>query len=351
MKIAIVNDLGLAVEALRRVVGQNADHDILWVARDGAEAVEKCRAHTPDLILMDLIMPVMDGVEATRQIMKASPCAILIVTATVQGNSAKVYEAMGHGALDAVATPTLAANGALGGADSLLRKIGMIASLIGQKSSQPPCDSPAANAPHHPSTAEPLLVIGASTGGPQAVAHILSHLPKNFPAAVVLVQHVDQMFAPGLVTWLQDQCPLPVQIARAGTELTPGVVYVAGTNDHMILKNDASLSYTANPRTSNYRPSIDVFFTSVSQYWRGRGCAVLLTGMGRDGAQGLLALRKAGFHTIAQDKASSIVYGMPKAAAELNAAETILPLGVIGDAIRTYFSPTSNSTPAKTSHS
>lgn len=348
MKIAIVNDLGLAVEALRRVVNQQPEHEILWVARDGAEAVDKCRARVPDLILMDLIMPVMDGVEATRRIMAASPCAILIVTATVQGNSSKVYEAMGHGALDAVATPSLNPNGGLDGAESLLRKINLIGSLIGQKTSTTACECAETNTPSHPSTAEPLLVIGASTGGPQAVAEILSHLPKHFPAAVVIVQHVDQMFAPGLATWLQERCVLPVQVAKPGAELNPGSVYVASTNDHMILKNDATVAYTPNPKTSNYRPSIDVFFKCVSTLWRGRGCAVLLTGMGRDGAEGLLALRKAGFLTIAQDKTSSIVYGMPKAAAELDAAETILPLTLIGDTIRSHFLPNSPSTPAST---
>lgn len=337
MKIAIVNDLNLALEALRRAVSQQREHEVIWVARDGAEAVVKCREQTPDLILMDLIMPVMDGVEATRRIMTDSPCAILIVTATVQGNSSKVYEAMGYGALDAVATPSLAPSGALDGADSLLRKINLISSLIGQKNVSSSCECPKETAPHHPSTTEPLLVIGASTGGPQAVADILSHLPKNFPAAVVVVQHVDQMFAPGLAAWLQERSALPVRVARAGDELDPGTVLVAATNDHIILKGDAKLAYTPNPKTSNYRPSIDVFFKSVCPLWRGRGCAVLLTGMGRDGAEGLLALRKSGFHTIAQDKTSSIVYGMPKAAAELDAAETILPLALIGEAIHNYF--------------
>lgn len=346
MKIALVNDLPLALEALRRVVTQRPEHEIVWTARDGAEAVTHCRACVPDLILMDLIMPVMDGVEATRQIMAATPCAILIVTATVQGNSSKVYEAMGHGALDAVATPSLEPGGGLSGGDMLLRKINLIGSLIGQKNVAPSAEPESTPAPAHPSSAEPLLVLGASTGGPQAMSQILSHLPKNFPASVIIVQHVDSMFAPGLATWLQEHCVLPVQTVRAGTRPTPGHVYIASTNDHMVLRSDSSLSYTPNPKTSNYRPSIDVFFQSVSALWRGRGCAVLLTGMGRDGAQGLLALRRAGFHTIAQDKASSVVYGMPKAAAELGAAETILPLGLIGDAIASYFSSNGQSTPA-----
>jgi two-component system, chemotaxis family, response regulator WspF len=347
MKIAIVNDMLLAVEALRRVVSQNSEYEVIWVARDGAEAVCKCHEQRPDVVLMDLIMPVMDGVEATRRIMTESPCAILIVTATVQGNSSKVYEAMGHGALDAVATPTLDPSGSLEGGDALMRKIGMIGSLIGGKTQSGAADVP------HPSTKlamreEPLLLIGASTGGPQAVAEVLAHLPQNFPAAIVLVQHVDRMFAAGLATWLHERSRLPVQTIRPGDLLKTGTVSIAATNDHLILRSDFTLGYTPNPKTSNYRPSIDVFFKSVAASWRGKGCAILLTGMGRDGAEGLLTLRQAGFLTIAQDKRTSIVYGMPKAAAELGAAEMVLSISLIGQAVRDYFLP-SDSQPSNPS--
>lgn len=346
MKLAIVNDLNIAIEALRRVISQQPGLDIIWVAKDGQQAIEMCRVDKPDLILMDLIMPVMDGVEATRRIMKESPCAVLVVTATVRGNSSKVYEAMGHGALDAVATPSLTPHGSITGCDAFLRKINLIASLIGQPQAQPAPETPDTTTINRHAMAHPILVIGASTGGPQAVAEILSHLPKNFPGAVVLIQHVDQLFAAGLASWLQERCRLPVRIVHAGDEPTPGTVFVAATNDHLILKNDGKLAYTPNPKASNYRPSIDVFFNSLAPLWHGRGCAVLLTGMGRDGAQGLLALRKAGFLTIAQDKSSSIVYGMPKAAAELEAAETILPIGLIGEAIHSHFSSKPTSPPS-----
>src|SRR3989442_12517502 len=131
MRIAIVNDMLIAVEALRRVVSGAPGYQVAWMARDGAEAVVKCAADTPDLILMDLIMPGLDGVEATRQIMMESPCAILVVTATVSGNAPKVFEAMGFGALDAVNTPVLGAHGKLEGATALLNKIATIGKLIG----------------------------------------------------------------------------------------------------------------------------------------------------------------------------------------------------------------------------
>ena len=176
MRIAIVNDMPLAIEAMRRVIQSSDTHSIAWIARDGAQALEHCARDVPDLILMDLIMPVMDGVEATRQIMATFPCAILIVTASVMGNSAKLFEAMGVGALDAVRTPVLGAKNA-DGAAALLYKIDSIGWLIGHRAEKKP-ERPQTNSA--PDGLSPKLVlIGASAGGPGAVAEILSALPKE----------------------------------------------------------------------------------------------------------------------------------------------------------------------------
>ena len=191
MRIAIVNDVLMAVEALRRIVTSVPDYQVAWMARDGAEAVTKCALDTPDVILMDLMMPVMDGAEATRRIMKDSPCAILVVTATVEGHSAKVFEAMGYGALDAVNTPVLGSGGDLRGGRDLLAKIAVIGKLIGKKTSltRPPVVK---SSPPILSTPRlPLIAIGSSTGGPKALAEILAPLPARLGAAIVIVQHVD----------------------------------------------------------------------------------------------------------------------------------------------------------------
>ena len=185
----------------------------------------------------------------------------------------------------------------------------------------------------------PLLLLGASTGGPQAVAQVLAGLPGDFPAAVVLVQHVDLRFAEGMAAWLRDQTPLDVQIAPSGAALRVGTVWLAATNDHVVLQADHTLDYTPDPQDYPYRPSVNVFFKSVASHWKGRGCAVLFTGMGRDGAEGLLALRGAGFHTIAQDEKSCVVYGMPRAAVELNAAQDVLPVEKIASRILRCFQP------------
>jgi len=174
-----------------------------------------------------------------------------------------------------------------------------------------------------------LVGIGASAGGPAAVATLLAGLPKDFPAAVVVIQHVDAHMAPGMADWLSQQSALPVRVANEGDRLTVGTVLLAATSDHLVLKSAERVGYSPDPREAVYRPSVDAFFQSVRQRWRGEVVGVLLTGMGRDGAAGLKALREQGRHTIAQDEQSSAVYGMPKAAAKIDAAVDILPLARI----------------------
>ena len=322
MKIGIVNDSNLAVAALRRAIALDAALEVIWVAADGERGVQMAAAQTPDLILMDLLMPVMDGVEATRRIMAATPCAIVVVTMDLGRNANQVFDAMGHGAIDAVDTPTLTESEPKLAAGPLLRKIRNIGRLLGGRAHAPHALAAAATAPAAPR----LVALGASAGGPAALATLLGALPAGFNAAVVAVQHVDEAFAQGMAEWLDAQCPLPVRIARAGETPQAGTVLLAGTNDHLRLVAGSRMAYTPEPGDYLYRPSIDVFFESVVEHWRGEAVGVLLTGMGRDGAQGLKAMRERGFLTIAQDQATSAVYGMPKAAATLGAACEILPL-------------------------
>jgi two-component system response regulator WspF len=334
MRIAIVNDMPMAVEVLRRALAFEPSHQVVWVAGNGAEAVRLCAQDTPDLILMDLMMPVMDGVEATRRIMAESPCAIVIVTVDRQQNVHRVFEAMGHGALDVVDTPALGAGNAKEAAAPLLRKILNIGWLIGDKGTRP---SRAPSPLRNPGSCQSLIAIGSSAGGPAALEILLKGLPRNFSPAIVLVQHVDQVFAAGMAEWLGSASGLNVRLAREGEPPQSGTVLLAGTNHHIRLLKNGTLAYTAEPINEIYRPSIDVFFESVASYWNGDAVGVLLTGMGRDGAQGLKLMRQQGYLTIAQDQNSSAVYGMPKAAAAIDAAAEIRPLNKIAPRLLEIF--------------
>jgi two-component system response regulator WspF len=327
VRIGIVNDMRAACEALRRVVDSMPDHELAWTAGDGVEAIAMARRDRPDLILMDLLMPHVNGVEATRQIMKGSPCAILVVTATVSGNISLVYEAMGHGALDAVDTPILGAAGEVSGAGALVEKIRTIAKLIGATA------RPQATVTTSHTSPPRLLVIGASTGGPKALSELLTPLPHDWNVAVVIVQHVDVAFAPGLAKWLGDRTGRSVQVAEHGQPLHAGDVLVAGTNDHMIYSKQKTLEYSDEPRDVFFRPSVDVFFSSVAEHGGRSGVGVLLTGMGKDGAAGLGKLRNRGWHTVAQDEASSVVWSMPKASIDAGAACEVLPIDRMAESI------------------
>ena len=345
MRVAIVNDLAVACEALRRALATDPALSVAWIARDGAEAVECVKRDRPDLVLMDLIMPRMDGVAATREIMRVSPCPILVVTATVSGNAGLVYEALGAGALDAVNTPTIAAKGALDGAAELVRRIRLIARAQGLAASAPSVPAvPAADArptPRAPAPRQPparagtlpaIVAIGASTGGPRAIASVLATLPRPLPFAVAIVQHVSSEFVAGFAEWLAAESRRTVRLARAGERLAADDVVVAGEDRHLVLAADGALVYSDEPRESVHRPAIDEFFASLARH-AAPGVAVLLTGMGRDGADGLARLRAAGWHTIAQDEATSVVWGMPGAAHRVGAAVETLPLESIGAAV------------------
>lgn len=327
MRVAVVNDLRLATHALVEALRQGG-HEIAWTAVDGRDAIERCRADRPDLILMDLIMPVMDGVEATRRIMAQSPCPILVVTATVSGNATRVYEALGAGALDAVDTPTLGSNGALAGVEPLLRRIDLVRRLVRET---PRAPAPPPSVTPTLTVLPPILALGASTGGPQALATILRELPRPTPFAVVAVQHLGGAFVPGLIEWLGRETRQCVRIARDGEMLEPGVTLFPPGDHHLVIDRSGRVRTPALPE-SLHRPSVDILFESLAAS-PGRGVAALLTGMGSDGAAGLTALAGRGWWTIAQDEATSVVWGMPNAAIRLGGARQVLPVTAIAGAI------------------
>ncbi len=325
MRIAIVNNNPMAVEMLREIIG-STPHSIAWIAHDGDDAVARCATGQPDLIFMDMAITGMSGVEVTKAITtSATPCSVLLVTESLAGSAATVFEAMGAGALDVVETPKTVADSA-----ELLAKLRRIEKLLGLKAAQL---APLA-AMGQPVAKINLLAIGSSTGGPNAVAEVVKSLSADFPAAIVVIQHVDQAFAGGFAEWLSTQTAMKVKMAKNGDQPQHGTIYVAATNNHLICDAIGRLKYTEQHQEIVYRPSVDVFFNSLNRYWKDNLLAVLLTGMGKDGAEGLLKLRKKGVYTIAQDQATCAVYGMPRAAAEIGAVETVQPLDNISQIIK-----------------
>jgi len=327
MKIGIVAHSSATIDALHRAASLS-EHQIAWSCGDVASVIELCGKDVVELVLVDLSMN--DGVEVTRQVVAQTPCTVLAVTTDVGEDIARVFQAMGHGAIDAVdAPPRDASNWQLAVAPFVAKLNAVARRIARQRRREADGGKPAQ--PHR----ECLVAIGASAGGPAALVTLLAALPQNFPAAIVIVQHVDQQFAPDMATWLGQHARIPVRVAAEGDRPQAGVALLASTNDHLVLKTADRLGYTAHPRAQVYRPSVDVFFHSVEAHWRGEAVGVVLTGMGRDGAQGLKALRAKGCYTITQDKATSAVYGMPQAAA--GAAVDVLPLAAIATRLIDHF--------------
>lgn len=334
MRIGLVSALAEVVGRLRRAIALRPQHELLWVAGDGARGVELCAQDRPDLLLMNLVEPSSLYLDAISQIMTNSPCPILLITRNAEVDSSRVFAAMGRGAIDVVDVPLSSAGGNC--AAEFLKKLDTLNTLVCTPRFIPSADrfgDTTSIARFRPR----LVAVGASAGGPGALLKLLASIPEDFPAAIVIVQHVDEQFAAGMADWLNRDSILPVRIAAEGDQVVPGVVLLAATNDHLLLKTKDRLGYAPEPSECVYRPSIDVFFDSVCAWWSGEAVGVLLTGMGRDGAKGLKALRNKGHYTIAQDQATSAVYGMPKAAIALGAAVDVMPIeGIAARLIDTF---------------
>lgn len=326
MRVAVVHDLPSRSALLSRIVVSTGLHQIAWNAATAGQAVECAVADPPDAILIDLDMPNMDGVETTRRIMLQAPCPVIVTTRSVDDNLHLVFKAMGAGAIDVAKGPGDEMEMDIRDASELLRKISLVG-LFNNSSLRVTV----------PVGADELLVVGASTGGPQAIVQLLANFIPGPKQAVILVQHVDAHFAPRLVEYLADETQLRVVGVKPGCQVDAETVYVATAEQHLIVDRQGRLNYVDEPKRVPHRPSIDVFFNSVAAHWQGSACGVLLTGMGRDGAQGLLRLRQQGRYTVAQDELSCAVYGMPRAAKEIGAAVDILSPDKIGLAVKRRF--------------
>ena len=336
MKCAIAHPDADTLRRLETLLLAQPDIEIVWTALSAGVVVTEAQASRPEILLLDIDLPGMSADQLTARIMAESPCSILLLNEGQPDGLGRVFDALGQGASDVALLPPPARADTRDGWADLLSRLGTLRTLTA--GTRKPTGQKAASAAVPADPAEPALspivAIGASTGGPRALADVLSRLPADLPATVVIVQHLDFHFVDGLATWLDQSSPLPVAALTAERmPLEPGRAWVAGRPEHVIMEDETSLGWTTEWPDLVSRPSIDVLFKSIARYPAVRGCGVLLTGMGRDGAKGLLAMRQAGFHTIAQDEASSVVYGMPKAAAALEAADIILPVDDIAGEI------------------
>ncbi|MBF0277762.1 MAG: chemotaxis-specific protein-glutamate methyltransferase CheB [SAR324 cluster bacterium] len=349
--VLIVNDSLVITHLMKKILAADPQFGPVHWAKDGLEAEQYVRHQQPDIILMDIHMPRQDGVETTRKILSQSAIPILVVTATITKNMSAIYQCLEYGALEAIKPPQLsiAQNSSSLSADQIrtmgkpfLLKVKALAQLrhkveqSRQSSSLAPNNfqkrdlRPLAKAQ---GKASHLVVLGASTGGPKTLQYLLSKFPADFSAAVVLVQHMDADFIPSFIEHLSGYCPLPIETALEGVSPQKGRVYVAHEKKrHLRISSQQTFCYSSEPETL-HMPSIDVFFASVAEHFGRRAVGALLTGMGEDGARGLQQLRKNYGFTIAQDEASSVIYGMPKKAAELDAADQILGMEEISPAI------------------
>lgn len=333
IKILIADDSILTRMVIKDLLSRHREIRVVGEVSDGRQAVaETCRLR-PDLVIMDVMMPVMDGLEATVEIMACCPTPILVLSANVDPrDSRSAFNAIQHGALDVMEKPQGVVTEAFGEiASQLVQKVKFLARVRVMHHFRRPRQALAATPP--PEGPRDILVIGASTGGPKAVLRLMKELPPDSRARVLIVQHIARGFAPGFAEWLNRESPFVVRLAGDGDVLEEGVALVAPNSVHMEVHGDR-VALTAAPPVNSCRPSVDVLFQSLARSeLAARAVAVLLTGMGRDGAEGMAALKQGGSYNIAQDEASSAVFGMPRAAIDLGGVHQTLPLRDIPAAV------------------
>jgi two-component system chemotaxis response regulator CheB len=339
IRVLIVEDSLSVRHRLIDVLGADPEIDIVGVAEDGRAAIELCRSLKPDVMTLDMILPIMSGLAVTEYVMAHFPTPILVVSASLnRGEVFKTYEALSAGAVDVLDKPTgvepegdwerrFVAN------VKLVAKIRVIthprARLAGYSRGE--SSAPHSDAITGPPEPPALIAIGASTGGPGAILEVLRALPGTPVLPIVIVIHIGEPFGRAFADWLDGQTGIRVSLARDGEPLAGlgGRVVIAEPERHLVVEG-GRLRLTDGPERHACRPSVDVLFESLAREMGARTAACLLTGMGRDGAAGLLAIRRSGGVTLAQDEATSVVYGMPREAAVLGAAQRILPLSEIG---------------------
>lgn len=348
-RVLVVDDSAVMRQFMAALVGSQPDL-VAATAADPILALAKIERERPDVILLDLEMPRMDGLEFLRRLMRENPIPVVVCSSHAQSGTAAALAALDEGALEVVAKPALGLRAFLEeSAESLLETLrgasqarlpGRLREPSGPGAARPARIAPplpeSAPIPARPPGSPPwprLAAIGASTGGPEALRRLLGALPADCPALLV-VQHMPRAFTGAFARRLDQICAIEVAEAEDGSEVLPGRALIAPGDRHMVLVREVgrlAVRLSAEPPVNHHRPSVDVLFSSVAVVAGAGAVGVLLTGMGADGAAGLLAMRRAGARTLAQDEASSVVYGMPREALAIGAVEEVVPLSRLAE--------------------
>jgi two-component system chemotaxis response regulator CheB len=340
INVLIAEDSDVVAMLLRTIIEQEPDMKVIGHASNGRKAVQMCNTLKPDIVTMDIRMPIMDGFEATRMIMVNNPLPVIVISSSLDNEEQQItFRAIEEGALAVLEKPygfehpefektrkeiidTLRAMVEVKvirrTTPKVVAKVNIFETAIQQKT-----------------RAYEILALGSSTGGPQVLQAIFSSLPVGFPVPIVCTQHISNGFIGGMVQWISGNTLLNVELTRHGEPLLPGTIYFAPDDYHLRVKRNTSglvANLTQEPPVNGFRPSATPLFQSLAEYCGGHAIAGLLSGMGDDGAQGLLEARRAGCHTFVQDEKSAVVYGMPGTALALDAVDQVLEL----DKIATY---------------
>jgi two-component system chemotaxis response regulator CheB len=342
IRVLVVEDSATVRAHLSKVLGADFDIEVVGVAEDGRRAIELCQALRPDVVTLDMMLPVMSGLAATEYIMAHCPTPILIVSSsTNRGELFKTYEALAAGALDVLEKPRGdeaddSWDRKLIATVKLLSRIKVIThprARLTPLRRAAPASTPAAPGATSARPGGRGIAIGASTGGPGAIVEVLRAIPAPFAVPVFFVMHIGEPFGTAFADWLDGQTAHRVRYAVQGEPIPrDGGVLMAPPDRHLVVRG-GKVCLTNDAERHSCRPSVDTLFESVAREYGATAMAALLTGMGRDGAAGLLEIRRAGGLTIAQDEATSVVYGMPREAVLLGAADRVLPLADIGAAL------------------
>lgn len=343
IRVLIVDDSPSATQYLSHIISSDPEMEIAGIAENGADGLRMAEKLRPDVISMDINMPIMDGFETTRRIMSSCPMPIVIVSSIYdEGSVALAFKAIEAGALNIIHKPSVG-HGAdqISGARELQQTLKAMAGVKVVRRTADKITPPGPERPAARSTPPQIRAIcmGASTGGPPVIQEILAGLPAGIPAPILVVQHITPGFGAGFVTWLNNTTAMPVHMASQGELPLPGHVYIAPDNMHLELAADGRLIQTSHELCNGVRPSVSRLFRSAIPVFGQNVLGILLTGMGRDGAEELKHMRDAGAITIAQDQASSVVFGMPGEAVKLRGATHILPAHSIAAMIISLLNP------------